>query len=194
MKKKKIIIIISIALVLVICAAIPIIFYSEKHDHFKIKNGHNIVLVSLKKYNDSCYFLFAESYLKNKKIFTSSWRLNYPVYHFEVGDIDNNGQEDIAVGVVKSTYYDKVVRKRPFFFTLENGYIIKLWTGTSLTFPLENFRIVKSNGVSYLRAIELERDHKYLVAEYLWNGFGFRSYKYLSREINLNQAYKLLDN
>ena len=192
-KNKKIIIIVSIAIGLTI-ASISIISYFRKPDYFKIKNGNNIVLVSLRKYNDSCYFLFAESYLKNKKIFTSSWRLNYPVYHFEVGDIDNNGQDDIGVGVIKSTYYDKAVRKRPFFFTLENGYIIQLWTGTSLTFPLENFRIVKSNGINYLRAIELERDHKYLVAQYLWNGFGFRFYNYLSREINLDQAYKLLYN
>jgi hypothetical protein len=192
-KNKKIITIVLIALGLTLCAAISITFYVKKSEHFTIKNGDNVVLVSLKKCNDSCYFLIAESYLQNKKILTTAWRLNYPVYHFEVGDIDNNGQDDIAVGVVKSTYYDKVVRKRPFFFTLENGYIIKLWTGTSLTFPLENFRIVRSNGMNYLRAIELERDHKYLVAQYTWNGFGFRFYKYLSREINLNQAYKLLD-
>lgn len=179
---------------IVVCLAIDMSCSTKKLDNFKIKNGHNIVQVSLKKISDSCYFLIADSYLNNKKIYTSTLQLKYPVYHFEVGDIDNNGQDDIAVGVIKSTYFDKVVRKRPFFFTLENATIIKLWTGTSLTFPLENFRIVKTNNLNYLRAIELERDHKYLVAQYIWNGFGFRIDKYLSREISLNQAYKLLDN
>jgi hypothetical protein len=163
-------------------------------DGFKIKNGNNIVLVSLKKMSDSCYFLIAESYLNQKKIYTSTIQLKYPIYHFEVGDVNNDGQDDIAVGVIKSTYYDKVVRKRPFFFTLENGTIIKLWTGTSLTYPLEDFHIVKEDSVHYLRAIELERDHKYLVAQYIWNGFGFRIHQYLSREISLKEAYKQLNN
>jgi hypothetical protein len=167
--------------------------HHKNTDVYKIKDGNNLVLVSLKKINDSCYFLIAESYLNNNKILTSTFRLDYPIYNFQIGDIDNNGLTDIGVGVIKSCIFDKIVRKRPFFFKLENGYITKLWMGTNLSHPLDNFKIIKEKNISYLRSIEFEKDNKYLVAQYIWNGFGFRFCNYLSREISLNKANKLLN-
>ena len=45
---------------------------------------------TLRKVNDSLYWL-------------NDWRLPYPVYQFQTGDVDGDGCEDAMVGVIKST-------------------------------------------------------------------------------------------
>ena len=45
---------------------------------------------TLRKVNDSLYYL-------------NDWRLPYPVYQFQTGDVDGDGNEDAMVGVIKST-------------------------------------------------------------------------------------------
>lgn len=122
----------------------------------------------------------------------SSWPLRYPVYRFDHGDVNNDGVEDIAVGVIKTTRRDKVARKRLFLFTLQNDKIIPLWLGSSLTQPLEDFRIISTQNTS-VRAIGLERDSSFSVAEYQWFGFGLSLHHYLERRISLERAHELLD-
>ena len=95
--------------------------------------------------------MLAETFRKNHTIKTSCILINFPVFHFEMGDIDNDGIDDIAVGVIKSTTYDSVVRKRPFFFKIENGNLLKMWTGTSLSHPLINFKIRHIGNTNYLQ-------------------------------------------
>ena len=45
----------------------------------------------LRKEHDSLYWL-------------NDWRLPYPVYQFQTGDVDGDGRADAMVGVVKSTH------------------------------------------------------------------------------------------
>lgn len=174
-----------------------LLFFFKKNEHknsFRITSSNKLYWINLEKHNDSCYFLVSSSYQNNKKIINSRYKLNYPICHFEIGDINNDGQDDIAVGVIKSTFYDRIVRKRPFFYSMQDGNIIKLWMGTRLSQPLYDFRIVRENNTNYLQSIEIEKDGKYLVVQYIWNGFGFRFCKYLGRELILSGAIKMFKN
>ena len=47
---------------------------------------------TLRKEHDSLYWL-------------NDWRLPYPVYQFQTGDVDGDGRVDAMVGVVKSTRF-----------------------------------------------------------------------------------------
>lgn len=124
---------------------------------------------------------------------TSSWPLRYPVYKFLKGDVNNDGQEDIAVGVIKSTRYDSVARKRLFLFQVRNKAIIPLWLGSSLGHPLEDFAIrAADDSVIVIRSVEKENNDHYLVAEYEWYGFGLSFRKYIKRELTLTEAQELL--
>jgi hypothetical protein len=124
----------------------------------------------------------------------SSWPLRYPVFRFLKGDVNNDGRDDLAVGVIKPTRGDPVARKRLFLFQVRNKAIIPLWLGSSLGHPLEDFRVrVKKDSSTVIRALEKERSGLYLVAEYEWLGFGLSFKEYLKREISLSEAYKLLE-
>lgn len=124
---------------------------------------------------------------------TSSWPLRYPVYKFLKGDVNNDGQDDLAVGVIKSTRYDSTARKRLFLFQVRNKAIIPLWLGSSLSHPLEDFAIhTTRDSITAVRSIEKEKSGNYLVAEYEWYGFGLSFREYLKREISLQEAKEFL--
>ena len=57
----------------------------------------------LKKEHDSLYWL-------------NDWRLPYPVYQFQTGDVDGDGRADAMVGVVKSTRFYPEKARRLFIF------------------------------------------------------------------------------
>jgi hypothetical protein len=124
----------------------------------------------------------------------SSWPLRYPVYRFLKGDVNNDGRDDLAVGVIKPTRGDPVARKRLFLFQVRNKAIIPLWLGSSLSHPLEDFNVrIKNDSITVIRSLEKERSGQYLVAEYEWLGFGLSFNEYLKREISLPEAYELLE-
>lgn len=123
---------------------------------------------------------------------TDSWPLHYPVFKMMKGDVNNDGNEDIAVGVIKSTRRDSVVRKRLFIYQIRNRSIIPLWLGSSLSRPLEDFTFVRTDSSTIVRSVEIESSGYYLVAEYEWFGFGLSFRKYLHRELSYNNALESL--
>ena len=65
----------------------------------------------LKKQHDSLYYL-------------NGWRLPYPVYQYQTGDVDGDGRTDAIVGVIKSTRFYPEKARRIFIFKVDR--IIKL--------------------------------------------------------------------
>lgn len=146
------------------------------------------VKVFLKNISDSLNVIIADSYSGEKRILSSTWKLEYPVFHFELGDANNDSIDDILVGVVKATRFDSIVRKRIFIFKLFEGYIRPLWLGSRVSQPLEDFCLVKTPEQNIIRTVEKEKNGNYLVAEYRWRGFGLDFIHYLKRDINLKSA------
>lgn len=139
--------------------------------------------LSLIKDNDSLFYVQIKT---DSSI--NRWKLPYPVYHFQTGDINNDGLEEILVGVVKTTRFDPVIGNRLFIFKNYNGLVRPLWLGSRLGQPIVNFKFVKTNAGSRVRSIEQEKSGKYLVAEYKWRKFGLEFTQYISREIQIDQA------
>ena len=73
----------------------------------------------LKKENDSLYWL-------------NGWRLPYPVYQFQTGDVDGDGHPDAIVGVIKGTRFYPEKAKRIFIFKDVNGKALPIWLGSKL--------------------------------------------------------------
>lgn len=122
----------------------------------------------------------------------NQWELPYPVYQFQVGDIDNNGIDDMMVGVTKTTRFDPQMANRLFIFQNVEGYVRPLWLGSRLGKPLIDFCFIESKAGPCIRSIEQEKSGKCLIAEYQWRSFGLDFKRYIKREIDLNQAYNLL--
>ena len=120
------------------------------------------------------------------------WDLPYPVYQFQVGDIDGDGSIDAMVGVIKKTRFHRDMGRRLFIFKNHRGRVRSLWMGSKLGGQLEDFRFV--DGV--VRALESTRDGKYVVSDYRWEEFGLIFAHFIEKNIKQkDQAYeKFLDN
>lgn len=144
--------------------------------------------ISLIKENDSLHYVQIKS-----EIGIDRWKLPYPVYQFEIGDVDDNGIEDILVGVIKTTRFDSVLGKRLFIFKNYKGYVRPLWLGSRLGQPLVNFKFIKTNNGARIRSVEKEKSGNLLVAEYKWRRFGVEFTEYIKREIDSITALKILN-
>lgn len=121
----------------------------------------------LQKENDTLHYLKLQGESLQK-----SWELPYVVFHLDEGDVNNDGSIDALVGVIKSTHYDKIKRKRLFIFKNHSGYIRPLWLGSRLSHPLVDFRFLKGNEGGFIFTLERSSGGEFFVQYYKWRGFG----------------------
>lgn len=97
-------------------------------------------------------------------------------WKLEVADIDGDNNLEIAIGVYKSTVYDKNERKRLFIFNynFKDRLLLKKWTGSKLENELIDFYF---DDVISLKGYELiteeKKETKTITNTYYWFGFGF---------------------
>ena len=135
----------------------------------------------LKKANDSLYWL-------------NDWRIPYPVYQFQTGDVDGNGSMDAMVGVVKYTRFYPEKARRLFIFKQISGREKEtkarpLWMGSKLGGILEDFRFKDGR----IRALESTNDSLYVVSDYVWGGFGMKFERYLIKGTDKETAIKIFN-
>lgn len=160
---------------------------NTKRDRFEWEMEADQLEISLMALSDSTSAL----QMKVNGALHSEWPLNYPVYRFDYGDVTGDGIPEIAVGVIKTTRFDRKPAKRLFLFRITDDFYIRpLWLGSRVAQPLEDFCIFVENDSVYIRTIEKEQSGKYLVARYYWKGFGLAFNDYLKREITKGQAQR----
>lgn len=137
---------------------------------------------------------------EDNKIILDEWKLPYQVYNFEVADADNDGQDDIWVGVIKETRFDRNLRKRLFLFKIIEGKIRPLWLGSRMSKPLVNFRpaylidsLDKMTKTCIIKTMEKEKSGKFLIANYKWRKFGVEFIQYDIRETDSLTARSFLE-
>lgn len=130
----------------------------------------------LRKANDSLFWL-------------NEWRLPYPVYQFQTGDVDGDGRTDAMVGVIKATRFYPEKGRRLFIFKQVNGKVRPLWLGSKLGGILQDFRFVDGR----IRSLETTTDGQYAVAEYKWGGFGMAFDHFVVKGTDQETATKYFD-
>ncbi|WP_375562281.1 hypothetical protein ACE193_06950 [Bernardetia sp. OM2101] len=169
-----------------------------------LKNGQKIGIRLVEKKSKKHKHNFAiQTFLKNdskeNKIILDEWKLPYPVYNFEIADADNDGQDDIWVGVIKETRFDKKKRKRLFLFKIIEEKIRPLWLGSRMSKPLVDFSptylidsLDEMKKKCIIKTIEQEKSGKFLVANYRWRKFGIEFINYEIRETDSLTARSFL--
>ena len=127
----------------------------------------------LSRANDSLYWL-------------NGWRLPYPVYQYQTGDVVGDGRTDAIVGVVKGTRFYPEKARRIFIFKDVNGKARPLWLGSKLGGELEDFRYADGK----IRALARTVDGQYVVSDYSWGGFGLTFDHYIIKGVNRETAIK----
>lgn len=135
---------------------------SSEAQHYRLRREH-----------DSLYWL-------------NEWRLPYPVYQFQTGDVDGDGRTDAMVGVVKATRFYREKGRRLFIFKQVEGKVRPLWLGSKLGGILRDFRFTDGR----LRSLEMTTDGRYVVAEYRWSGFGMAFDRFLVKGTDKKTAIK----
>lgn len=118
------------------------------------------------------------------------WRLPYPVYRMETGDVDGNGTIEALVGVIKSTRFYPEKGRRLFIFKNYEGLVRPMWLGSKLGGTLQDFHL--RNGC--VRSLETNAKGEYTVAEYRWSGFGVAFERYLIRNVDEAKARETFEN
>lgn len=139
--------------------------------------------LSLIKEHDSLYFLSITS-----DSTVDRWKLPYPVFRFQTGDIDSDGSEEMLVGVIKRTRFDSSLNKRIFIFNNYEGTVRPLWLGSRLGIPLIDFRFIRTPDGPCIRIVGKEENGQFLVADYVWNQFGLEFKRYVIRNIPIEKA------
>ena len=133
--------------------------------------------ISLEQRTDSLHalLLYVEGEL------TDSFRLPWPVYRLECGDLTGDGIPEVCVGVVKPTRYHPTPARRLFIFHLFDGrYLRPLWLGSRVGRPLRDFQVCRDSVPACIHTVESASDHTDIRCEYFWRGFGLQFRRYLS--------------
>ena len=151
----------------------------------------------LRKEHDSLYWLRATGGRK-----ADEWRLPYPVYQFQTGDVDGDGSMDAMVGVIKKTRFYPL-GKRLFIFkqidakataSMHRRKLVRpLWLGSKLGGNLEDFRFVApadGDSLGRIRALESTTDSLFAVSDYKWSGFGMKFDHLIIKGVDKETALK----
>ena len=129
----------------------------------------------LSKRHDSLYYL-------------NEWRLPYPVYQFQTGDVDGDGHEEALVGVIKSTRFYPEKGRRLFIFHLVKGKVRPLWLGSKVGGELVDFRFADG----CVRVLNRDSLGRYSVSAWKWKDFGLQFQHYLVERTREEKAIEYL--
>ncbi|HEX9746325.1 MAG TPA: VCBS repeat-containing protein [bacterium] len=103
-----------------------------------------------------------------KNTLLSPWKMT-------AGDVDGDGNKEIAFGVWKESRFDPVLAKRPFFYYWDGENIQRKWLGSRLSRRFEDFVLfdINSDGWDELIALEIGEGEGRFVTVYRWDSFGF---------------------
>ncbi len=93
----------------------------------------------------------------------------------QLGDVNGDGINEIAVCVYKTAEFHPIMAKRPFFFNLVDGNLVPMWLGSRLSRPFDDYvlRDIDSDDIDEIVSVEQLEDGKRALAAYDWRDFGF---------------------
>lgn len=93
----------------------------------------------------------------------------------QLGDVNGDGVNEIAICVYKTAKFHPVMAKRPFFFNLVDGNLIPVWLGSRLSRPFDDYVLydIDADAVDEIISVEQLENGKRVIAVYNWKGFGF---------------------
>ena len=107
-------------------------------------------------------------------------------------EIDGDEDLEICIGVWKAARFHPVFSNRLFIYGWDGNQLYPKWMGSRLASPFIDFdfKDLDSDEIEELISLELQKNRKKRIMSYKWTGFGFESYKSITRNIKSDNLTK----
>lgn len=138
----------------------------EEHPYkFDCRDGE----VRLTKIKEDFYLL---EFVKQDSV-RCQWQIEHPVYQFDWGDVNGDGENEIALGVIKKTRHFKQESKRLFIMRVNRqGQIRPVWMGSKAGDGLEDFKIERDSTPARIITYNRMKDSTIVVNQFKLAAFG----------------------
>lgn len=115
--------------------------------------------------------------VRNGKVIAETARARWKPWRLDIGDVDGDGQPELAIGIFKPTRFIREAHTSVFFYTFDGRKIRKKWLGSSLGRPVVDFCLTRPDASRRCLLMSLQRTGnggEIALSRYQWSGFGFR--------------------
>jgi len=104
-----------------------------------------------------------------------------------IGDLNNDGRNEVVVGVWKKVRLEKRFRKRLFIYTINKEGLKPIWLSSLLSSPFYDFEIwdIDNDKRDDVITLELQKNGLKRICVYSICSFGLKFMKILQKDVNL---------
>lgn len=172
-----------LALILVLCLGISQIQIKVLEETISLSREERVTLVlyrkAFSKYGNTIEIRRGQK--STWKKFQGKNSLN--IWKLCLGDVDGDGEVEIALGVYKKAPHHQVMARRPFLYNIRDGELQAKFRASRLSLPMEDFTLydIDKDGREEILSVE-RRGNQYFLAAYHYSNFHI-SRDYLSRPL-----------
>ena len=176
-KKKHILFFLTVFILLFFLIKLSSTQIMDKKEGHLIKDKKHSIELTKSKNVEYANKMQINSIEDNKIIFSQDVS-DLNVWKLEVGDIDGDGIDEIALGVYTESPLHPIDAKRPYIYSFNGEKLIAKWRGSRLSRPFIDFVLydIDNDGWDEIISIEILKDSSYKINSYKWKGFGFEGY------------------
>lgn len=96
----------------------------------------------------------------------------FNIWKLEVGDVEGDGEMELALGVYKKSPHHKVLAKRVFLYNIVDGRLKPKFRASRLSLPMDDFILYDIDGDGRDEIVSIEiKDKSYFIAAYHYENF-----------------------
>lgn len=96
----------------------------------------------------------------------------FNIWKLEVGDVEGNGEMELALGVYKKSPHHQVLTKRVFLYNIVGGRLKPKFRASRLSLPMDDFILYDIDGDGRDEIVSIEiKDKSYIIAAYQYENF-----------------------
>lgn len=114
----------------------------------------------------------------------------FNIWKLEVGDVEGNGEMELALGVYKKSPHHKVFMKRVFLYNIVDGRLKPKFRASRLSLPMDDFILYDIDGDGRHEIVSIEiKDKSYFIAAYHYENFHLTR-DYVSKPLVMKPSFE----